>query len=124
MNGLAISLTTERLSNLRLANKNKSKGAIFVGRRLTLLEKINLFFTISCNNEYFQVCIHEVFKRTHFGTYLKIYILVNLKMKTHMSNTIYNLQKSILEMFQYLFIPRLYALFVLYELEINNFYSN
>ena len=73
-------------------------------------KKINLFFTISCNNEYFQVCIHEVFKRTHFGTYLKIYILVNLKMKTHMTNTIYNLQKPILEMFQYLFISRLYAL--------------
>ena len=72
-------------------------------------KKINLFFTISCNNEYFQV-IHEVFKRTHFGTYLKIYILVNMKMKSHMTNTMYNLQKPILEMFQYLFISRLYAL--------------
>ena len=53
MNVPVISHTTERLSNLHQANKNKSKGVIFVGRRLTLLEKINLFFTISCNNKDF-----------------------------------------------------------------------
>ena len=53
MNVPVISHTTERLSNLHQANKNKSKGVIFVVRRLTLLEKINLFFTISCNNKDF-----------------------------------------------------------------------